>query len=204
MVNGSSLSTYISLSHSRAATVRLASSDPVAPPAIDFTGRGRTGSQIARSRRSCAWAGCATAEPSAARADGFRPASRTGRGDQPADGPNAVLTTRCRSAADPAAPPGEEVSDRNVIARQSSLAGLLADRRAAESMSAVRSARTLLGTCRMGAEDDPMAVTITGGDRHHVILCADASITCRRDAHQHQSAIHRAIGERVADLLQQR
>jgi 5-(hydroxymethyl)furfural/furfural oxidase len=46
------LSTYISLPYSRG-TVRLASSDPTAPPAIDFNA-----TKPASSMRSCAWAAC--------------------------------------------------------------------------------------------------------------------------------------------------
>ena len=94
-----------------------------------------------------------------------------------------------------------------MISEAPALAGLLADRRAAEEYvcSAVRSAWHPSGTCRMGAEDDPMAVTTPAAAviGTHNLYVADASIM-PRVTRTNTNLPSIMIGERVADLLQQR
>ena len=94
-----------------------------------------------------------------------------------------------------------------MISEAPALSGLLADRGAAEEYvcSAVRSAWHPSGTCRMGAEDDPLAVTTPSaaviGTRN--LYVADASIM-PRVTRTNTNLPSIMIGERVADLLQQR
>ena len=95
---------------------------------------------------------------------------------------NAVLTNVAALLLDSAAPVRKYLIE-NVISEAPALAGLLADRNAAEDYvcSAVRSAWHPSCTCRMGAADDPMAVTDPSaaviGTRD--LYIADASIMPR-------------------------
>ncbi len=201
------LSTYISLPYSRG-TVRLASNDPAAPPAIDFNwledarDRNRLVEAFLRMGRMF------TAEPVSQYALNAFPSSfseRVAAISRPT-GLNAVLTNVAAMLLDSAAPVRKFLIE-NVISEAPALAGLLADRRAAEEYvcSAVRSAWHPSGTCRMGAEDDPLAVTAPSaaviGTRN--LYVADASIM-PRVTRTNTNLPSIMIGERVADLLQQR
>jgi 5-(hydroxymethyl)furfural/furfural oxidase len=92
-----------------------------------------------------------------------------------------------------------------VISEAPRLAALMADPKAAEDYvcSAVRSAWHPSCTCRMGATDDPMAVTDPNaaviGTRN--LYVADASIM-PRVTRTNTNLPSIMIGERVADLLQ--
>ena len=92
----------------------------------------------------------------------------------------------------------------NVISEAPRLAALMADPKAAEEYvcSAVRSAWHPSCTCRMGAADDPMAVTdpnaaVIGTQGLYV---ADASIM-PRVTRTNTNLPSIMIGERVADLI---
>jgi 5-(hydroxymethyl)furfural/furfural oxidase len=201
------LSTYISLPYSRG-TVRLASGDPTAPPAIDFNWladeRDRTRLIEAFLRMGRMF----TAEPVGRYALNAFPSTfseRVAAISRPT-GLNAVLTNVAAMLLDSAAPIRKFLIN-NVISEAPALAGLLADRAAAEEYvsSAVRSAWHPSCTCRMGAEDDPMAVTNPSaaviGTRN--LYVADASIM-PRVTRTNTNLPSIMIGERVADLLQQR
>jgi 5-(hydroxymethyl)furfural/furfural oxidase len=201
------LSTYISLPYSRG-TVRLASSDPTAPPAIDFNwlederDKSRLVDAFLRMGRMF------TTEPVKTYALDAFPSTfseRVAAISRPT-GLNAVLTNVAAMLLDSAAPIRKFLIE-NVISEAPALAGLLADRRAAEDYvcSAVRSAWHPSCTCRMGAEDDPMSVTNPSaaviGTRN--LYVADASIM-PRVTRTNTNLPSIMIGERVADLLQQR
>ena len=201
------LSTYISLPYSRG-TVRLRSGDPAAPPAIDFNWledeRDRTRLVDAFMRMGRMF----TAEPVSRYALDAFPSTfseRVAAISRPT-GMNAVLTNVAAMLLDSAAPIRKFLID-NVISEAPKLAGLLANRRAAEEYvcSAVRSAWHPSCTCRMGAEDDPTAVTNPSaaviGTRN--LYVADASIM-PRVTRTNTNLPSIMIGERVADLLQQR
>jgi 5-(hydroxymethyl)furfural/furfural oxidase len=201
------LSTYISLPYSRG-TVRLASSDHNAPPVIDFNwledARDRTRLVDAFLRMGNMMIG----EPVSRFALNAFPSSfseRVAAISRPT-GLNAVLTNVAALLLDSGAPVRKFLID-NVISEAPALAGLLADRRAAEEYvcSAVRSAWHPSCTCRMGAEDDSMAVTNPSaaviGTRD--LYVADASIM-PRVTRTNTNLPSIMIGERVADLLQQR
>ena len=201
------LSTYISLPYSRG-TVRLASNDPNAPPAIDFNwlederDRARLVEAFLRMGRMF------MGEPVNRFALDAFPSSfseRVAAISRPT-GLNAVLTNVAAMLLDSAAPVRRFLIE-NVISEAPKLASLLADRRAAEDYvcSAVRSAWHPSCTCRMGAADDPMAVTdptaAVIGTRN--LYVADASIM-PRVTRTNTNLPSIMIGERVADLLQQR
>jgi 5-(hydroxymethyl)furfural/furfural oxidase len=201
------LSTYISLPYSRG-TVRLASADHNAPPVIDFNWledeRDRTRLVDAFLRMGNMMVG----EPVSRFALNAFPSSfseRVAAISRPT-GLNAVLTNVAALLLDSAAPVRKFLID-NVISEAPALAGLLADRHAAEEYvcSAVRSAWHPSCTCRMGADDDPMAVTnptaAVIGTRD--LYVADASIM-PRVTRTNTNLPSIMIGERVADLLQQR
>jgi 5-(hydroxymethyl)furfural/furfural oxidase len=200
------LSTYISLPYSRG-TVRLASSDPSIQPVIDFNwledqrDRDRLVDAFLRMGQMF------TAEPVNRYALDPFPSSfseRVAAISRPT-GLNAVLTNVAALLLDSAAPVRRFLIE-NVISEAPALAGLLADRRAAEDYvcSAVRSAWHPSCTCRMGAEDDPLAVTNASaaviGTRG--LYVADASIM-PRVTRTNTNLPSIMIGERVADLLQQ-
>jgi len=199
------LSSYISLPYSRG-TVRLASHDPTVPPAIDFNwladARDRTRLVDAFLRMARMF----TAEPVSRYALDPFPSSfseRVAAISRPT-GLNAVLTNVAAMLLDSAAPVRKFLIE-NVISEAPALAGLLADRGAAEAYvcSAVRSAWHPSCTCRMGAADDPMAVTdptaAVIGTRN--LYVADASIM-PRVTRTNTNLPSIMIGERVADLLQ--
>ncbi|MGD0434322.1 MAG: GMC family oxidoreductase N-terminal domain-containing protein [Acetobacteraceae bacterium] len=201
------LSTYISLPYSRG-TVRLGSSDPATPPVIDFNWladeRDRTRLVEAFLRMGRMF----TAEPVSRYALDAFPSSfseRVAAISRPT-GLNAVLTNVAAMLLDSAAPVRKFLIE-NVISEAPALTGLLADRAAAEEYvcSAVRSAWHPSCTCRMGADDDPMAVTNPSaaviGTRN--LYVADASIM-PRVTRTNTNLPSIMIGERVADLLQQR
>jgi 5-(hydroxymethyl)furfural/furfural oxidase len=201
------LSTYISLPYSRG-TVRLASKDPSTPPAIDFNwledARDRNRLVDAFLRMGSMF----TTEPVSRYALNAFPSSfseRVAAISRPT-GLNAVLTNVAAMLLDSGAPVRKFLID-NVISEAPALAGLLADRQAAEDYvcSAVRSAWHPSGTCRMGAEDDPTSVTTPAaaviGTRN--LYVADASIM-PRVTRTNTNLPSIMIGERVADLLQQR
>jgi 5-(hydroxymethyl)furfural/furfural oxidase len=188
--------------------VRLGSSDPVAPPVIDFNWlddeRDRTRLVDAFLRMGHMF----TAEPVSRYALDAFPSSfseRVAAISRPT-GLNAVLTNVAAMLLDSAAPVRKFLIE-NVISEAPALAGLLADRRAAEEYvcSAVRSAWHPSCTCRLGSEDDPMAVTSPSaaviGTRN--LYVADASIM-PRVTRTNTNLPSIMIGERVADLLQQR
>jgi 5-(hydroxymethyl)furfural/furfural oxidase len=201
------LSTYISLPYSRG-TVRLASNDPTVPPAIDFNwledprDRSRLVEAFLRMGRMF------TAEPVSRYALDAFPSTfseRVAAISRPT-GLNSVLTNVAAMLLDSIAPVRRFLIE-NVISEAPALAGLLADRRAAEEYvcSAVRSAWHPSCTCRMGADDDPMAVTSPSaaviGTRN--LYVADASIM-PRVTRTNTNLPSIMIGERVSDLLQQR
>jgi 5-(hydroxymethyl)furfural/furfural oxidase len=201
------LSTYISLPYSRG-TVRLASGDPTAPPVIDFNWledpRDKTRLVEAFLRMGRMF----TTDPVNRFALNAFPSTfseRVAAISRPT-GLNAVLTNIAAMLLDSGAPIRKFLID-NVISEAPALAGLLADRGAAEDYvgSAVRSAWHPSCTCRMGAEDDPMAVTNPSaaviGTRD--LYVADASIM-PRVTRTNTNLPSIMIGERVADLLQQR
>ena len=155
------LSTYISLPYSRG-TVRLGSNDPTVPPVIDFNwledARDRTRLVEAFLRMGRMF----TAEPVSRFALNAFPSTfseRVAAISRPT-GLNAVLTNVAAMLLDSAAPIRKFLID-NVISEAPALAGLLADRDAADEYvcSAVRSAWHPSCTCRMGSDDDPLAVT---------------------------------------------
>jgi 5-(hydroxymethyl)furfural/furfural oxidase len=200
------LSTYISLPYSRG-TVRLASSDPTAPPAIDFNWledpRDKTRLVEAFLRMGRMF----TTDPVKTYALDAFPSTfseRVAAISRPT-GLNAALTNVAALLLDSIAPVRRFLIE-NVISEAPALAGLLADRAAAEEYvgSAVRSAWHPSCTCRMGAEDDPMAVTNPSaaviGTRN--LYVADASIM-PRVTRTNTNLPSIMIGERVADLLQQ-
>ena len=198
------LSTYISLPYSRG-TVRLASSDPMAAPAIDFNWledeRDRTRLIAAFMRM----AGMFTQEPVKTYALDPFPSSfseRVAAISRPT-GLNAVLNNVAARLLDSAAPLRRFLIE-NVISEAPRLAALMADPKAAEDYvcSAVRSAWHPSCTCRMGAADDPMAVTdpnaaVIGTQGLYV---ADASIM-PRVTRTNTNLPSIMIGERVADLI---
>ena len=201
------LSTYISLPYSRG-TVRLGSGDPAAPPVIDFNwlddARDRTRLVDAFLRMGRMF----TAEPVSRFALNAFPSTfseRVAAISRPT-GLNLVLTNVAAMLLDSAAPIRKYLIE-NVISEAPALAALLADRAAAEDYvcSAVRSAWHPSCTCRMGAADDPMAVTdptaAVIGTRN--LYVADASIM-PRVTRTNTNLPSIMIGERVADLLQQR
>src|SRR5262249_41511350 len=146
------LSTYISLPYSRG-TVRLASGDPLAPPAIDFNwledarDRTRLVDAFLRMGRML------TGEPVSRYALDPFPSSFSERvaAISRRTGMNAILTNVAAKLLDSAAPVRRFLIE-NVISEAPKLAGLLADRSAAEEYvcSAVRSAWHPSCTCRMG------------------------------------------------------
>jgi 5-(hydroxymethyl)furfural/furfural oxidase len=201
------LSTYISLPYSRG-TVRLGSNDPDVPPVIDFNwlddARDRTRLIEAFLRMGRMF----TAAPVSRYALDAFPSSfseRVAAISRPT-GLNAVLTNVAAMLLDSAAPVRKLLIDK-VISEAPPLAGLLADPDAARDYvcSAVRSAWHPSCTCRMGADDDPLAVTNPSaaviGTRD--LYVADASIM-PRVTRTNTNLPSIMIGERVADLLQQR
>jgi len=201
------LSTYISLPYSRG-TVRLASSDPTAPPAIDFNWLADERDKTRLVEAFLRMGRMFTTDPVRTYALDAFPSSfseRVAAISRPT-GLNAVLTNVAAMLLDSAAPVRKFLIE-NVISEAPALAGLLADRGAAEDYvcSAVRSAWHPSCTCRMGAEDDPMSVTNPSaaviGTRN--LYVADASIM-PRVTRTNTNLPSIMIGERVADLLQQR
>ncbi len=201
------LSTYISLPYSRG-TVRLSAADPNAPPAIDFNwlederDRARLVEAFLRMGRMF------TTEPVSRYALNAFPSTfseRVAAISRPT-GLNAVLTNVAAMLLDSAAPVRKFLID-NVISEAPALNALLNDQKAAEEYvcSAVRSAWHPSCTCRMGSEDDKMAVTTPGaaviGTRN--LFVADASIM-PRVTRTNTNLPSIMIGERVADLLKQR
>ena len=200
------LSTYISLPYSRG-TVRLTANDPNAPLAIDFNWledhRDRTRLVDAFFRMGKMFAG----DPVNRYALDAFPSTfseRVAAISRPT-GLNAILTNTAAMLLDSAAPIRKFLIN-NVISEAPPLASLLADRRAAEEYvcTAVRSAWHPSCTCRMGAEDDKLAVTTPKaaviGTRN--LYIADASIM-PRVTRTNTNLPSIMIGERVADLLQQ-
>ena len=199
------LSTYISLPYSRG-TVRLTANDPNAPLAIDFNWledhRDRTRLVDAFFRMGKMFAG----DPVNRYALDAFPSTfseRVAAISRPT-GLNAILTNTAAMLLDSAAPIRKFLIN-NVISEAPPLASLLADRRAAEEYvcTAVRSAWHPSCTCRMGAEDDKLAVTTPKaaviGTRN--LYIADASIM-PRVTRTNTNLPSIMIGERVADLLQ--
>ena len=200
------LSTYISLPYSRG-TVRLTGNDPNAPPAIDFNwledDRDRTRLVDAFFRMGKMFTG----DPVNRYALDAFPSTfseRVAAISRPT-GLNAVLTNTAAMLLDSAAPIRRFLIN-NVISEAPPLASLLADRRAAEEYvcTAVRSAWHPSCTCRMGAEDDKLAVTTPKAAviGTHNLYIADASIM-PRVTRTNTNLPSIMIGERVADLLQQ-
>ena len=201
------LSTYISLPYSRG-TVRLGSGDPAVPPTIDFNWLDDERDRTRLVEAFLHMGRMFTTEPVSRYALNAFPSTfseRVAAISRPT-GLNAVLTNVAAMLLDSAAPVRKYLID-NVISEAPALAGLLGDRQAAEEYvcSAVRSAWHPSCTCRMGAVDDPMAVTDPSaaviGTRN--LYVADASIM-PRVTRTNTNLPTIMIGERVADLLQQR
>lgn len=201
------LSTYISLPYSRG-SVRLASADPDAPPAIDFNWlddeRDRTRLLAAFLRMADIF----NREPVTRFALDPFPSSfseRVAAISKPT-GLNLVLTNVAAAILDSAAPFRKFLIE-NIISEAPRLAALLADPKAAMEYvcGAVRSAWHPSCTCRMGRADDPLAVTDATGAVIGVrnLYVADASIM-PRVTRTNTNLPSIMIGERVADLLQQR
>jgi 5-(hydroxymethyl)furfural/furfural oxidase len=121
-------------------------------------------------------------------------------------GLNLVLTNVAAMILDSAAPLRKALIE-GIISEAPRLAKLMADPKATEEYvcSAVRSAWHPSCTCRMGAADDPMAVTdpraaVIGVSNLHI---ADASIM-PRVTRTNTNLPSIMIGERVADLVQGR
>jgi 5-(hydroxymethyl)furfural/furfural oxidase len=201
------LSTYISTPYSRG-TVRLASPDPVDEPLIDFNwlddARDRTRLVDAFRRM----AGILAVEPVAHVALDPFPSSfteRVARISKPT-ATNAVLTRVAAMLLDAPAPVRRLLIDK-VISEAPKLAFLLADAHATEDYvcGAVRSAWHPSCTCRMGRRDDPMAVTDPNGAVNGVdnLFIADASVM-PRVTRTNTNLPSIMIGERIADLIQQR
>lgn len=201
------LSTYISLPYSRG-TVRLGSPDPDVQPVIDFNW---LDDERDRARLVAAFlrmAAMFTTDPVKTYALDPFPSSfseRVAAISRPT-GLNLILTNVAAAMLDSAAPLRKFLIER-VISEAPPLKTLMADPKAAEDYvcSAVRSAWHPSCTCRMGAPDDPLAVTDATGAVIGVrnLYVADASIM-PRVTRTNTNLPSIMIGERVADLIQGR